>query len=56
MRRTGIARNISFRPSTASAVLREHVRRPTFLEKLADPKDLAPLCSNAFIPTIRRWI
>ncbi|KAF7295678.1 Acyl-CoA carboxylate CoA-transferase [Mycena indigotica] len=43
MRRTALTRNINFRPSTASSVLRDRVRRPAFLEKLADPKDLAPL-------------
>ncbi|KAJ7080425.1 hypothetical protein B0H15DRAFT_857089 [Mycena belliarum] len=43
MRSTPRILNLVFRPSSASSVLRERVRRPAFLEKLAEPSDLAPL-------------
>ncbi|KAJ6531086.1 hypothetical protein B0H19DRAFT_1190350 [Mycena capillaripes] len=46
MRATPLARNLVFRPSSASSVLRERVRRPAFIEKLAEPSDLAPLFKN----------
>ena len=40
MRATPLLRNA---PATASAALRERIRRPAYLSKLANPKDLAPL-------------
>ncbi|KIJ99184.1 hypothetical protein K443DRAFT_133169 [Laccaria amethystina LaAM-08-1] len=40
MRATPLLRNA---PATASAALRERVRRPAYLNKLANSKDLAPL-------------
>ncbi|EDR04672.1 uncharacterized protein LACBIDRAFT_252427 [Laccaria bicolor S238N-H82] len=43
MRATPLLRNA---PATASAALRERVRRPAYLSKLAHPKDLAPLFKN----------
>ncbi|CAK5277105.1 unnamed protein product [Mycena citricolor] len=45
MRSTARVRQIpvSFKPGMASSTLRERVRRSTFLEKLAEPEDLAPL-------------
>ncbi|KAJ7029394.1 hypothetical protein C8F04DRAFT_962960 [Mycena alexandri] len=46
MRATPRVRNLVFKPSSASSVLRERVRRPAFLEKLAQPEDLVPLFKN----------
>ncbi|KAJ7766633.1 hypothetical protein B0H16DRAFT_1366706 [Mycena metata] len=46
MRATALVRNLAFKPSSASSVLRERVRRPAFLEKLAEPEDLVPLFKN----------
>ncbi|KAJ7137925.1 hypothetical protein C8R44DRAFT_766496 [Mycena epipterygia] len=46
MRVTPLLRNIPYKPSSASSVLRDRVRRATFLEKLAEPSDLAPLFKN----------
>ncbi|KAK7038258.1 putative acetyl-CoA hydrolase [Favolaschia claudopus] len=46
MRATPLSRNLVFRPSSASSVLRDRVRRPAFLEKLVEPDDLAPLFKN----------
>ncbi|KAJ7772918.1 hypothetical protein DFH07DRAFT_801946 [Mycena maculata] len=46
MRATPIARNIPFKPGSASSTLRSRVLRETFLKKLAEPSDLAPLFKN----------
>ncbi|KAJ7154191.1 hypothetical protein C8R46DRAFT_1118968 [Mycena filopes] len=46
MRATLLVRNLAFKPSSASSVLRERVRRPAFLEKLCEPEDLIPLFKN----------
>ncbi|KAJ7878987.1 hypothetical protein B0H14DRAFT_2710106 [Mycena olivaceomarginata] len=43
MRSTPLVKNVSFKPSAASSILRDRVRRPAFLQKLAEPADLAPL-------------
>ncbi|KAJ7633167.1 hypothetical protein FB45DRAFT_914519 [Roridomyces roridus] len=43
MRPTRLARNVVFNPGKASSTLRERVRREAFLQKLAEPQDLAPL-------------